>query len=147
MWTADSVLSLVIALYLPFVLVTQQEVTNLSFITALQLFPLMAPIVASAVGSNVADLPDELAVATIVTSYILWELGVPGTMITMCMYYQRLALRKLPPRDVIVSVFMPLGPPSLGGYTLIQLGKVAIQVFPKTKTLPKWLVSFFTASE
>src|SRR5271155_5555152 len=98
MWIVNSVLSLVIALYLPFVLVTQPEVTNLSSTTALQLFPLMAPIVASAAGSNVAEmLPDELAVATIVTSYILWGLGVPSTMIAMCMYYQRLVLRKLPP--------------------------------------------------
>jgi hypothetical protein len=81
MWIADSVLSLVIALYLPFVLITQQEVTNLSSITAFQLFPLMAPIVATAVGSNNIPemLPDDLAVD------ILWGLGVPGTMIAMCM--------------------------------------------------------------
>jgi hypothetical protein len=30
---------------------------------------------------------------------------------------------------------MPVGPQSLGGYTLIQLGRVAIQVFPKTKNI------------
>lgn len=51
------------------------------------------------------------------------------------MYYQRLVLHKLPPREVIVSCFLPLGPLGYGGYTILYLGKVARKVFPETDTI------------
>lgn len=137
MWIGDAVVAVVICFYLPFVLIKQREDTLLSSITALQLFPVIATVVASAVGATVAGaLPDpHHAVATIIASYVLWGLGMPATGMVMVIYFQRLAIHKMPPREVIVSVFLPLGPPSLGGYAVMQLGKVALDVFPKTQTI------------
>ena len=37
-------------------------------------------------------------------------------------------------REVIVFVFVPLGPLGQGGFGIMQSGKVAFQVFPKTHT-------------
>lgn len=56
-------------------------------------------------------------------------------MIVLAIYFQRLTVYKLPAREVIVSVFLPLGPLGQGGFALMQLGKVALATFPKTKTL------------
>lgn len=56
-------------------------------------------------------------------------------MAILVMYFQRLTVYKLPPREVIVSVFLPLGPLGQGGFAIMQLGKVAKDIFPKTGTL------------
>ena len=130
-------LSIAIAFYLPFIVTKQKEDVKLSSITALQLFPIMGPIVTSSVGATVAGvLPDpQQAVGTVIASYILWGLGMPAAMMIMTMYYQRLTIHKLPPREVIVSVCLPIGPPSLGGYAIMRSGKVALDVFPKTHTI------------
>ena len=43
-------------------------------------------------------------------SYVLWGPGVPLAMAILVIYFQRLTVHKLPPREVIVSIFLPLGP-------------------------------------
>ena len=106
--------------------------------TAAWLLPVVAPIVAAASGGIVAEvLPNpRYALWTIIISYILWGTGVPLAMAVLVIYFQRLTVYKLPPREVIVSVFLPLGPLGQGGFAIMQLGKVSMLVFPQTKTLP-----------
>jgi tellurite resistance protein TehA-like permease len=110
---------------------------QLSTMTATWLLPIVAPIVASASGSIVASvLPNpQHALWTIIISYILWGTGVPLALAVLVIYFQRLTLHALPPREVIVSVFLPLGPLGQGGFAIQNLGSVAVQVFAKTGTL------------
>lgn len=105
--------------------------------TAAWLLPIVSCIVAAASGGVVAAaLPNpEHAVITIIASYVLWGMGVPLAMVVLTMYFHRLAIHKLPPSEVIVSVFLPLGPMGQGGYGIMQLGKAAAEVFPQTETL------------
>jgi tellurite resistance protein TehA-like permease len=105
--------------------------------TAAWLLPVVAPIVAAASGAVVASaLPNvEHALWTIITSYVLWGTGVPLAFVVLVIYFHRLAVYKLPPQEVIVSVFLPLGPMGQGGYGIMQLGKVAMEVFPKANML------------
>jgi len=105
--------------------------------TATWLLPIVAPIVASASGGIVASvLPNpQHALWTLIISYILWGTGVPLAMAVLVIYFQRLTIHKLPPREVIVSVFLPLGPLGQGGFAIMQLGTIALQIFPKTGTL------------
>ncbi len=112
--------------------------TALSTMTAAWLLPIVAPIVASASGGIVASvLPDPRhALWTIITSYILWGIGVPLAMVVLVIYFQRLTMYKIPPREVIVSVFLPLCPLGQGGFAVMQLGTVSMRIFPLTKTLP-----------
>ncbi|OQD72554.1 hypothetical protein PENDEC_c020G04374 [Penicillium decumbens] len=56
-------------------------------------------------------------------------------MMVMVIYLQRLTLHKLPPKAVIVSVFLPLGPLGQGGYGAMKLGQCARDIFPNTQTL------------
>ncbi|KAG8530306.1 uncharacterized protein KY384_004808 [Bacidia gigantensis] len=105
--------------------------------TAAWLLPIVAPIVAAATGGIVSEhLPNpQHALWTVIASYVLLATGVPLAMIVLGIYFQRLTLFKLPPREVIVSVFLPLGPLGQGGFAVMQIGKVAMKVFPKTSTL------------
>lgn len=105
--------------------------------TAAWLLPIVAPIVAAASGGIVADiLPNpQHALWTVIVSYILWGTGIPLAMAVLVIYFQRLTMYKLPPREVIVSVFLPLGPLGQGGFAIMQLGKVSLKIFPKTHTL------------
>jgi tellurite resistance protein TehA-like permease len=105
--------------------------------TAAWLLPVVSTIVASASGGIVAEVlpsPDH-ALWTVIASYILWGTGVPLAMTILVVYFTRLTLHHLPPREVIVSVFLPLGPLGQGGFAVMQLGKVSKELFPTTSTL------------
>lgn len=126
---------------------------SLDTITAAQLLPIAATIVAAGTGSETAAiLPNpQLALGTIIASYAMWGMGVPYALSVLVIYYQRLALHKLPPREVIVSCFLPLGPLGFGGYTILYLGKVSMQVFPQTGSIDPlagriaYIIGFFIA--
>jgi tellurite resistance protein TehA-like permease len=92
--------------------------TQLSSMTAVWLLPIVSCVVAASSGAIVADvLPNpQHALWTVLVSYVLWGIGVPLAMMVMVIYLQRLTLHKLPPKAVIVSVFLPLGPLGQGGY-------------------------------
>ena len=90
---------------------------SLARINAAQLLPIAASVVAAGTGSLVAErltIPDH-ALGTIITCYVLWGMSVPLALTVIVIYYQRLAVHKLPPREVIVSCFLPLGPIGFGG--------------------------------
>ncbi|KAF7927825.1 hypothetical protein EAE99_005202 [Botrytis elliptica] len=133
----DAVVSVATCFYLPFVIMSLHKV-ELSTMTAAWLLPIVAPIVAAASGGIVASvLPNpEHALYTVLISYILFGTGFPLAMTILVIYFQRLTVYKIPPREVIVSVFLPLGPLGQGGFALMQLGKVSLTLFPQTNTLP-----------
>lgn len=136
LWWIDVVLAASTCLYLPFVVMYVHD-TQLSTITAAWLLPIVSTIVAAASGGIVAAvLPNpQYALWTLIVSYALWGMGVPLATVVLVMYFHRLTVHKLPPREVIVSVFLPLGPLGQGGFAIQQLGKVARDVFPKTDSL------------
>ena len=98
----------------------QSQTLDLSAMTAVWLLPIVSPIVAAASGAVVADVlidvSPEHALWTVIVSYVLWGIGVPMALMVTTIYLQRLQLHKLPPKAVIVSVFLPLGPLGQGGY-------------------------------
>lgn len=135
-WIFDAVVSVLVAIGVPFLLYgaspfsgfaspltpirrsTRKNGLDLSSMTAAWLLPIVSCVVASASGAIVADiLPNaQLALATILASYILWGIGVPLAMMVICIYLQRLVFYKHPPKAVLVSVFLPLGPLGQGGF-------------------------------
>ena len=111
--------------------------TELSTITAAWLLPVVPTIVAAASGSIIAGmLPNvDHALWTILVSYVLFGTGFPLAMTMLVIYFTRLMVHKLPPQEVIVSVFLPLGPLGQGSFAVMQLGKVSMKVLPNTSTL------------
>lgn len=111
---------------------------HIETMTAAWLLPIVAPIVAAASGGIVAPvIPDPSSqLITLVVSYIMWGIGVPLAMCVITIYLLRLTTVSLPPKAVIVSSFLPLGPLGQGSFGIMQLGKVAKEVFPKQHSLP-----------
>lgn len=136
MWWADVIVSVACCLWLPFQMMTTHQNRH-ETMTAAWLLPIVSCIVAAASGGVVAAvLPNPThALITLVTSYILWGMGVPLALMIMTIYFHRLAIHHLPPQEVIVSVFLPLGPMGQGGYGIMKLGMVAVKVFPATKAV------------
>jgi tellurite resistance protein TehA-like permease len=97
---------------------SRHDQTSLAGLSSVQLLPIAAPLVAAASGGVVSLVLSLLqhALWTIVASYILWGIGVPMAMTVTVMYYQRLTLHKLPTREAIVSVFLPLSPLGQGSF-------------------------------
>src|ERR1700722_6519343 len=110
---------------------------SLQTMTAVWLLPVVSTIVAAASGGIIAEvLPNhQHALWTLITSYILWGTGVPFAMVILVLFFHRLTMHHPPPREVIVSVFLPLGPLGQGGFAIMQLGKVAMKLFPLTNTM------------
>jgi len=153
LWIVDCIVAVAVTVSLGILLMSASYQRSLDSITAAQLLPIAATIVAAGAGSEVASVMPEpqLALGVIITSYVLWGMATPMAFTVLVIYYQRLALHKMPPREVIVSAFLPLGPLGFGGFTIINLGKRAAEVFPQTDTLDPlagriaYILGFFVA--
>jgi hypothetical protein len=90
----------------------REKLTN---INAIQLMPLASTLAAFVSGSLVAGVLHDARHAqwTIIASYALWGVGALMSYTILVIYYERLTLHNLPPREVIVSVFLPVSPTSL----------------------------------
>jgi tellurite resistance protein TehA-like permease len=134
-WMIDCVVAAAVTVSLTVLLISKSHQQPLHRITAAQLLPIAATVVAAGTGAEVAEVlqnPDH-ALGTLIASYVMWGMATPLAMAVLVMYYQRLALHKLPPREVVVSSFLPLGPLGMGGYTIMYLGKVSRKVFPRVE--------------
>lgn len=91
---------------------------QLSSMTAVWLLPIVSCIVAGSSGGIVASVlaNPQHALWTVLVSYVLWGMGLPLALMVMGIYLQRLTLHKIPPKAVIVSVFLPLGPLGQSGF-------------------------------
>ncbi|TFB03413.1 Sulfite efflux pump SSU1 [Trichoderma ghanense] len=132
-WWLDAIISMATCISMPFIVMHRHR-PGLDKTTATLLLPIVPAVVAAATGGIVADaLPSPgHAYATLVASYVLWGIGQALSGCVLALYFHRLTIHSLPPRDVIVSVFLPVGPLGQGGFGIQQLGKVALKVIPQT---------------
>ncbi|KAJ5692770.1 Tetratricopeptide-like helical [Penicillium macrosclerotiorum] len=137
LWMVDVVAAASVTMSLSFILISQRYITSLDRITALQLLPIAATIVAAGTGAEVAHILQnkQHAMGTLLVSFVLWGMGTPLAIFVLVIYYQRLAVHKLPPREAIVSCFLPLGPLGFGGFGIIYIGKVARELLQNSNVL------------
>ncbi|TKY86886.1 hypothetical protein EX895_004174 [Sporisorium graminicola] len=137
LWWGATALSLLTAIGVPFSMMTYQK-HYFEGITAALLLPIVPPITAAATGSVIAEILmhryPTYAFTIMVVSYLVLGIGLPLALLILVLYFQRLLLFKSPPRDVIISVFLPLGPCGQGGEACLHLGKVALHLFPTIST-------------
>lgn len=133
-WWIDVLISMATCISMPFIAMHRHR-PGLDKTTATLLLPIVPAVVAAATGGIVADaLPSAShAYATLIVSYVLWGIGQALSGCVMALYFHRLTIHSLPPREVIVSVFLPVGPLGQGGFGIQQLGKVALKVIPQTE--------------
>lgn len=110
---------------------------TLPSMTGAWLMPALPAIVASGTGSIVASvLPNpQHAMWTVIFSYFLWGVGIPLAMSILVLLFWRLALFHVPPKEVVATVLIAIGPLGQGGFAIQELGRVALNVFPVTGTL------------
>lgn len=133
-WIIGSIVAVAVTISLTVLLISALQRQALDRITAAQLLPIAASIVAAGTGAKVAEhlSNPEKALGTLLACYIMWGMSTPLAMTVIVLYYTRLALHKLPPREIVVSSFLPLGPLGMGGFAIILLGRISHRVFPQT---------------
>jgi C4-dicarboxylate transporter/malic acid transport protein len=135
-WWFDAVVAFAICLVVP-VLVMRVHKPELRSMSGAWLLPACSNVVAAASGSIVASAltNPQHALWTLTASYALWGLGNTFCISLTAIYFYRLAVFNIPPKEVRASIWIPLGPLGEGGFGIMQLGKVARDVFPLTQTL------------
>ncbi|KAH0372829.1 sulfite efflux pump SSU1, partial [Aureobasidium melanogenum] len=138
LWWIDAALAVTICCSVAFLMISVHEVTP-EKLTAACLLPAVSCLVAASTGGQVAQmeaLQAHEALWTLLTCYCCWAIGFFVGLMILCIYFYRLLLFKLPSQEVIVSVFLSLGPLGQGSFGILQCGKAAKMIFPKLTVLP-----------
>jgi tellurite resistance protein TehA-like permease len=105
--------------------------------TGVWLLPVVpAEVAASSAGYLAQHLPAAQGQSLVVAGYALWGVSVPIALGILAVLYLRLALHKLPPKELGVSTWLSLGPIGTGAFALLTLGAAAPQVFAGTVMAP-----------
>jgi C4-dicarboxylate transporter/malic acid transport protein len=129
LWWIDVAMSVACGLLIPFFMFTRQD-HSMEKMTAVWLLPIVAAEVAAASGGLlVPHLPVSEGYSVLLLSYVLWALSVPLAMSILVILVLRLALHKLPERDMAASGWLALGPIGTGALGLLLLGGDAPHVF------------------
>jgi C4-dicarboxylate transporter/malic acid transport protein len=130
LWWVDAAMAAVCGVGVPFLMFTRQD-HRMEKITAIWLLPVVAAgVSASSAGLLVPYLADpQAALEMLVLGYVLWAASVPLAMSIIVIVVLRLALHKLPDRDMAASGWLPLGPIGTGALGLLLLGADAPHAF------------------
>ena len=104
---------------------------SLDNMTAVWILPIIPAIVASASGGVLGAVcsPGHAAII-VVTSYVLWGIGMSLSSFIMVLYFHRLLVHSLPLPEVIVSAFLPLGAVAQGCFAVIELANACKTAAP-----------------
>lgn len=129
LWWLDALLSVLVAVGVPYWIFTAQE-HRLERLTAALLLPIVAPEVAASSAAVLAPhLPLAQAQRVLEAGYILWGVSVPMAFSVLTVVLIRLILHKLPGREFGVTSWLTLGPIGTGALGLITLGESASHAF------------------
>ncbi|KAK0887025.1 Plasma membrane sulfite pump involved in sulfite metabolism [Friedmanniomyces endolithicus] len=79
-------------------------------------------VVDSTVGGAISPyLAYQNSVTVLLTSFLMWSLGLGMSLVILSLYLWRLMSNQLPPREAIISTFVPVGPFGMGAYSIQQL--------------------------
>lgn len=97
----------------------QHALTDVNGVWFLTFIPL---IVASTVGGAISPyLAYKNSITLLLTSFLMWLLGVAMSLVILPIYFWRLMSFKAPRRDAIVSTFIPIGPFGMGAYSIQRM--------------------------
>ncbi|KAJ2559141.1 Plasma membrane sulfite pump involved in sulfite metabolism [Coemansia sp. RSA 1933] len=130
LWCVAVALSVLSYLVIPFAVISHQKHT-LEKVNATLLLPVVTTVVAASTGAIICSVHDgSTAIVIMFISYILWAMGVGISMMIIVVYLIRLTFFKLPPKEAIFSVFLPLGPLGQSSYGIQLLGTQALRLMP-----------------
>ena len=133
MWYLDAALAMVVACLVPLRMFTSQQ-HSAEQITAIWLLPIVAPeVTASSAAVLAPHLVQAQAQILVGAGYVLWAISVPLAFSILTIVFFRLALHKLPHRDMAASSWLTLGPIGTGALGLLLLGQAAPAAFANTQ--------------
>lgn len=136
LWWVDVALSLLTGWLVPWYQFTAQD-HALDRMTGVWLLPVVpAEVAASSAGYLAQHLPAVQGQSLVMAGYALWGMSVPIALGILTVLYLRLALHKLPPKELGVSTWLSLGPIGTGAFALLTLGAAAPQAFAGTVMAP-----------
>ena len=129
LWFMDAILAVGIGVLVPFCMFYKQE-HQLHTMTAMWLLPIVAcEVTATSGGLLLAHLAvGQQAVGILFASYMLWGMSVLPAFGILTILMLRLALHKLPSKELAISGWLALGPIGTGALALLVLGAQAPQV-------------------
>lgn len=130
LWWIDMALAVASGVFIPFLMFTRQA-HSIDKMTAVWLLPVVAAeVTAASAGLLVSHLADpHTGMLVLMTGYALWAFSVPLAMSILVILVLRLALHKLPHRDMAATGWLALGPIGTGALGLLLLGADAPKVF------------------
>jgi C4-dicarboxylate transporter/malic acid transport protein len=130
LWWIDMAMAVACGLAIPFLMFTRQD-HGIERMTAVWLLPIVAAeVTAASAGQLVPHLADpHAALRMLVLGYALWAYSVPLALSVLVILFLRMALHKLPHRDMAASGCLALGPIGTGALGLLLLGADAPHVF------------------
>lgn len=130
LWCITLVLTVFSCMVVPYYIIVHHN-HHLDSMNGTWLLPIVPAVVTAASGGLLANHLVDLhsALVVLLISYILMGMGLMLALSIIVIYFYRLAVHKLPPKEVIISSFLPLGPLGQGAYGMIQLGSAGQRVF------------------
>jgi C4-dicarboxylate transporter/malic acid transport protein len=130
LWWIDMAMAVACGVAIPYLMFTRQE-HSIEKMTAVWLLPVVAAeVTAASAGLLVPHLADPHAAMLVqMIGYALWAFSVPLAMSILVILVLRLALHKLPHRDMAATGWLALGPIGTGALGLLLLGADAPAVF------------------
>jgi len=133
LWWGDAVMAFACAWLVPYLMFTRQD-HSLQSMTAVWLLPIVAAEVTAASGGLLLShlLLSVEASRVLFLSYVLWGTSALPAFGILVILFLRMALHKLPKRDMAVSSWLSIGPIGTGALGLLLLGEQAPRLLAGT---------------
>ena len=125
LWWIDVVLSVLSGLVIPFLMFTSHDhrVENMSALWLLPIVP--AEVAAASAGFLLPHVAIAMQQILLIVGTLLWALSVPAALAVLTILFLRLALHRIPSKELGVSGWLTLGPLGTGSLALVILGQGA----------------------
>jgi tellurite resistance protein TehA-like permease len=128
LWWLDASVAVACGILIPFLMFTLQD-HSMEKMTGVWLLPIVAAEVAAVSGALlIPHLPASEGFTVLILCYALWAFSVPVAMSILVILLLRLALHKLPHKDMAATGWLALGPIGTGALGLLLLGSDAPSV-------------------
>ncbi|KAG2230721.1 voltage-dependent anion channel [Thamnidium elegans] len=125
LWCIQFVFTMFSCIAVPFYIIVHHN-HQLESMNGTWLLPIVPAVVTGASGGLLANHIDEhRGFIVLIISYITMGMGLCLALSIISIYFYRLAVHNLPPKEVIISSFLPLGPLGQGAFGMIQLGSAS----------------------
>ncbi len=123
LWTVDALLAILSGTVIPYLMFNAQE-HSLENMSALWLLPIVpAEVSAASAGLLVPHVAHAYQQALLIAGTLLWAFSVPLALAILAILFLRLALHKIPRKELGVSGWLTLGPLATGSLALVLLGE------------------------